>query len=133
MSNRTLVAVYGTLLSGLHNHVLLEMVDGDVRALGPGMADFYAVMYSAGGFPILSMMEPDAKPLVELYEVGDKTLALLDQLEGYPGWYDRTERSFKSSTGESVRAFIYHQNDCSDTLEVVPNGDWRKFRQGGNR
>ena len=130
--SKTTVAVYGTLLSGLHNHTLLEMHPDEVKFLGKGLADFYAIMYSAGGFPILSFIEPEYRPVVELYEVGEKTLSLLDQLEGYPGWYDRKERNFIGQTGEKIRAYIYFQNHAQD-LDVVPLGDWRKYREGGNR
>ncbi|AUX83651.1 gamma-glutamyl cyclotransferase [Pseudomonas phage NV1] len=129
--SKTTVAVYGTLLSGLHNHQLFEIHPEEVKFLGRGLADFYAIMYSAGGFPILSFIEPEYRPVVELYEVGEQTLKLLDQLEGYPGWYDRQERNFICHTGEKVRAFIYFQNDTRD-LEIVPEGNWRKFKAGGN-
>lgn len=125
--SKTFVAVYGTLLSDLHNHYLLEFHDGDVRFMGKGKSNFYGTMYSAGGFPILSLEEPDSKVVVELYEVGEKTLKLLDQLEGYPGWYDRTVRSFITDEGEAVRAFIYHQDDARD-MDVCPEGDWKKYK-----
>lgn len=131
--SKTLVAVYGTLLSGMGNHVLLTRNEGDVKPLGAAKGDFYCVMYSAGGFPILSMMEPEDKVICEIYEVGDETLADLDRLEGYPGWYNRTVRSFiMDETGETVRAYIYHQNDAQD-MPVVPKADWRSYRNGGNR
>lgn len=125
--SKTIVAVYGTLLSGLHNHCLLEHVPGDVKFLGKAESKFFGTMYSSGGFPILSLLDPDSKVKVELYKVGEKTLHLLDQLEGYPGWYDRTERTFYSETGELVKAWIYHQ-DHEQELEVCPEGDWKKFK-----
>ncbi|UMO76474.1 putative gamma-glutamylcyclotransferase [Pseudomonas phage BroderSalsa] len=125
--SKVIVAVYGTLLSGLHNHCLLEHVKGDVRFMGKARSDFKGVMYSAGGFPILSLLDEDSKIQCELYEVGPQTLKLLDQLEGYPGWYDRTEKSFTTMMGEKVRAFIYHQ-DYELDAEVCPEGDWKKFK-----
>lgn len=126
-NTKTIVAVYGTLLTGFGNHVLLEEYEGDVRFMGKGESLFFGTMYSCGGFPILSLAEPDSKVKVELYEVGEETLKSLDCLEGYPGWYNRTIRTFVTEEGEHVKAYIYHQ-DQDQNLDIVPNGDWKKYR-----
>ncbi len=126
MSNQTIVAVYGTLLSGQPNNYLLEQYVGDTRCLGKGKSMFFGTMYSNGGYPILSLLEPEHKVEVEVYVVGDTTLRDLDRLEGYPGWYNRTIRTFKMDTGEEVKAYIYHQ-DISLERPIVPNGDWKAY------
>lgn len=126
MSNQTYVAVYGTLLSGQPNNYLLEQYVGDTRCLGKGTSKFFGTMYSNGGFPILSLLEPEHKVKVEVYVVGDTTLRDLDMLEGYPEWYTRSVRTFKMDSGEEVKAYIYHQNIDRD-LPIVPNGDWKAY------
>lgn len=119
----TFVAVYGTLLSEQGNNRLLE----DSRLVGPAESRFWGTMYSAGGFPILSLHEADSKVKVEIYEVTDQRIMdQLDRLEGYPGWYDRTQKVFFLN-GEEITAWIYHQDEERD-LEVVPNGNWKAFR-----
>lgn len=122
----TLVAVYGTLLSGLHNNYLLNQA----RFIGKGQSVFHGTMFSAGGFPILSFEEPESKVQVELYEVPDHILARLDALEGYPEWYQRTVKTFEIE-GEKIKAYIYHQDLASNSsMPVVTSGDWKAYRKG---
>ena len=124
--NTMIIAVYGTLMKGYHNHIL---IDGVGKFMGKAKGEFYATMFSAGGFPILSFNEPDAQPLVELYEMPlGNAMDRVDRLEGYPDWYNRTERTFITEDGEKVRAYIYHQNTNGGNMPVVPDCDWRKYR-----
>lgn len=124
----TLVAVYGTLLSGQGNHRVL----GDSRLVTPAESVFWGTMYSAGGFPILSFHEATSKVKVELYEVTDpRIMQGLDNLEGYPGWYDRTRKTFLTEEGETMTAWIYHQDEEREQLHVIEDGDWKNFT--GNR
>jgi gamma-glutamylcyclotransferase (GGCT)/AIG2-like uncharacterized protein YtfP len=119
------VAVYGTLKSGFHNNYLLDGMHyiGKFKSCKP------AVMYSRGGFPILSLESTDvATPItVEIYEVTEECLHnRLDRLEGFPDWYNRSEVMFHNDTmAGPVKAWIYHQ-DGTHNLPVVNNGNWEK-------
>lgn len=128
MSNKTIVAVYGTLMSSQHNHHLL----GDSPCLGKAQADFYGTMLTNGGFPYLTVEDPDTKAKVELYAVNDDVLEDLDGLEGHPSWYERKQRHFTAEHGEHVKAWIYLMPDPDGKLlaqaSIVPDGDWLKFK-----
>lgn len=121
------VAVYGTLLSGFGNNVLLA----DSVKLAEGQSMFWGTMYSNGGFPILSLDEPTSLIEVEVYRVdSQEVMNDLDALEGFPGWYDRSVRTFKAANGEILKAWIYHQ-DKAFNLPVVESGSWKAFKQVG--
>lgn len=113
-----LVAVYGTLRKGFHNNYLLE----SATLVGKGFSVQGATMYSAGGFPILDL-KGDKSVVVEVYDVPPQAMRWLDQLEGYPEWYDRTMTDFLLDNGETVSAWIYHQQ-VNHQMPIVESGDW---------
>lgn len=120
------VAVYGTLLSDFHNNYLLQ----DSPMISDAKSLFWGTMYSNGGFPILSLDEPASLIKVELYRVtSQEVMDDLDSLEGFPGWYDRSIRTFTTMEGEKVKAWIYHQ-DKALPLPVVESGCWKTFKNG---
>ena len=122
-----IVAVYGSLRDGMGNHGLMQGSD----LIGKGVLQEGSTMFSNGGFPILSFAVVKSEPVVaELYDVANpRSMAMLDRLEGYPDWYDRTEKEFTMEDGRTMTAWIYHQNkDFSERLPVVESGDWVKFR-----
>lgn len=127
--SKFIVAVYGTLMSGQHNNYLLK----DSAYLGKARAEFFGTMVTNGGFPYLTVEDPDTKAHVELYVVDDEdVLADLDALEGHPNWYERKERTFLTAQGEQVKAWIYLMPDPTGKLmaqaSIVPDGDWLKFK-----
>ena len=78
------VAVYGSLLSGLGNHGLLE----EATLLGEGKTEPVFSMYDLGYYP--GITENGKTPIkIEVYEVDDTTFGRLDMLEGYPSFYNR--------------------------------------------
>lgn len=116
------VAVYGTLREGFHNNYLLGK---DRVFLGEASGNFPSVMYSAGGFPKLDLSKDFGLPPVEveIYEVPeDIFLGNLDALEGYPDWYDRSEKEFTLKSGGTVTAWVYHQE--VEGLPIVQTNDW---------
>lgn len=121
------VAVYGSLRSGMGNHVLLEHVqDHKVgHVLGYDM-------YSCGGFPAL-VPSRYGVATVEVYEVDDATLRRLDQLEGYSngyqGFYDRTTENIVLEGGGAVQAYVYFMHEAPSSVHVE-SGDWVKFKKG---
>lgn len=127
----TTVAVYGTLRKGQGNHILMDAPS--TKFIGKGQTIEPAVMISTGGFPILDFASAQHEEnvhlstsvTVEVYEVDDETLVRLDRLEGYPSWYNRTERPMLMENGDEVKAFIYYQDHCTSRGKgCITNGDW---------
>lgn len=107
MAKKHFVAVYGTLKSGRGNNHLLHgatFVDHGTTALPYGMVD-------TGGFPCVFNHDsglPQGKVVVELYEVNHDTLHRLDQLEGHPTMFRRTDTVVTLKTnGVEVEAEMY--------------------------
>jgi gamma-glutamylcyclotransferase (GGCT)/AIG2-like uncharacterized protein YtfP len=110
------VFVYGTLKRGLYNHYWIQ--DGSYlgrrRLIG-------ARLHNLGRFPMALLTESDAVIHGELYRVSEAGLRHLDQLEGYPSFYDRTE--VRLSDGST--AWIYHGTSQQVAPHPeVPLGDW---------
>lgn len=115
----TLVAVYGSLLEGLHNHQVLggSPLVGKTRVkLGP--------MVSCGSYPAIIGQGEHETP-VEVYRVNDSIMRNLDMLEGHPHYYFRTPIAT-----EFGRAWVYvwpAENPDRVTLPEVENNDWRAY------
>ncbi|MES3006201.1 MAG: gamma-glutamylcyclotransferase family protein [Pseudomonadota bacterium] len=114
-----LIAVYGTLKSGMINHKLLE----EARLLGTDFLDGIA-LYDLGDFPA-ARLEPSDGILVEVYEITDKELAVLDVLEECN--HDKPEQGLykrvQYSTGFGW-AWIYLYNGQVEGLRRVTKGGW---------
>lgn len=129
MSTKTRVMVYGSLLSGLHNH---DAFLKDARLIGAcGLTGRY-VMLDLGAFPaVLPVADaPEMTIACEVYEVdAEEQLASLDMLEGHPNFYKRE----KVLTTFGNKAWIYFlTSDQEETMAklgqdytLVPDGDWR--------
>ena len=82
------VFVYGTLMQGMPNHVVLERGsrnDGGFTFLGKGQTvgrDYR--MADLGPFPACVPCASACTIKGELFEVGTNAMAALDRLEGYP-------------------------------------------------
>lgn len=116
----TLVAVYGSLLSGLHNHPVLgdsPMVGKTKVKLGP--------MVSCGAYPAIIGTGEHETP-VEVYRVSDSIMRNLDMLEGHPHYYFRTPVQT-----EFGRAWVYVRpgewEKTSGSSPRVENNDWRAY------
>lgn len=118
-----LVFVYGSLLSGLGNH---SLVDG-CKFVGEGTVDGLA-MRSLGAFPGAFVCEC-ATICGELYVVDSDTADELDHLEGHPDFYEREIRDVETADGKTVKAWVYllESVSCDVRFPVVPNGDWKAF------
>jgi gamma-glutamylcyclotransferase (GGCT)/AIG2-like uncharacterized protein YtfP len=115
-SNKSIVAVYGTLKVGHGNHRLLAGSD----FLGKTVV--YGKMYSLGAFPAV-VLGGHEKVYVELYSVDDDTLARLDRLEGCPSFYQRSS-VYAPSYGE---IFIYTMEEGSSYINGahrIESGNW---------
>jgi len=129
------VAVYGSLLSGLHNHD--RWMEG-AELVGTGIAP--GKMFSLGQFP--GAVYPDdpyseGAPWmkVEVYEVPERTFQGLDRLEGHPQFYRRQQVLVNmDDTDGDVECWVYYLPSEDGLVQrmgqEVPDGDWRKFLQG---
>ena len=79
-----LIFVYGTLRAGYHNHSWLE--DSELTHIGRTLEEY--AMYD-GGIPYVSFNEKVSQIYGELYSVSNKTLLMVDMLEGHPRFYER--------------------------------------------
>ena len=114
-----LVAVYGSLRKGLHNHVLLEQAE----FLGTGTVAGFK-MYSMGGFPFITHDDAtqDDTIQIEVYSVTPREMLSLDQLEGYPSFYNR--ELVDTPYG---KAWIYYIDGEVQGHAPVINGDWFEY------
>lgn len=80
------VFVYGSLKAGRHNHVLLL----SATLLGEHVTTPEYTLYNLGAFPGV-VCSGDTAIQGEVYNVDEYTFQLLDQLEGYPMFYNRKE------------------------------------------
>ena len=110
------VFVYGTLLRGEPNHLLLDRADFVREATTDPEFD----LIDLGAFPA---MRSGGSTAVrgEVYEIDMITLDLLDKLEGHPIFYLRETISLD---GEDV--FTYLLDAPGDP---IPNGSWRERRR----
>lgn len=108
---KNLVAVYGTLRQGFHNHHLLQ----DSMLLAPGETNESYRMVCDGIPYVLPGDTPEGHRLyVEVYAVDDETLARLDQLEGHPDWYYREPVRISLANHLQVTADLYFNPSAND-------------------
>lgn len=118
-----LVAVYGSLRSGLGNHRLLETAKRQTDGIIP--SGF--CMYSLSAFPGLVKEEPSTNIVVEVYEIDtEQRIQRLDMLEGYPSFYDREEVTLE----DGRICWVYFLASKSHHWPQVLDGDWFKYVRG---
>lgn len=108
------VFVYGTLLSSLRNNYLLNDSKFIQEETVGGL-----IMHDLGPFPACTVAEPQYEVKGEVWEIDERTLALLDRLEGYPSFYDRIQ--INTTIGQ---AWVYINENAHDE-PVVSSGDWK--------
>lgn len=115
------VAVYGTLRKGQHNHAILE--DSGGKFLGSFWTTRDWTMYDLGGYPAVTKDGSDSI-FLEVYEV--EVMGMIDQLEGYPDYYNRTY--INTPYGG---AWIYFLNDeqLPNIVTLVSSGDYVQHKQ----
>jgi gamma-glutamylcyclotransferase (GGCT)/AIG2-like uncharacterized protein YtfP len=95
-------------------------------------------MISLGAYPAIYLTGEDAKVSVELYEITEDQLDRLDNLEGYPSFYNRSIVAINTPSG-SRHAWVYHFNidkgfNSDSSLEPDSDGvyTWKgPTRSGG--
>jgi gamma-glutamylaminecyclotransferase len=121
MASVTRVFVYGTLRRGEANHHLLAAARFvcDART----MPQF--TLYALDGHPGMGV-GGNTSVVGECFDVDVTTLAALDELEGYPGWYDRIELTLAG--GERATAYLLPP-EFTAGCAVIPEGDWVGWRR----
>jgi gamma-glutamylaminecyclotransferase len=101
---KILVAVYGSLKRGENNHDLLEVVGATF--IGSGCTQPNYKLLNFGNYP--GAIKGTNCLEVEVYEVSQKVLERLDQLEGHPSFYQRLLVNIKlRATTNPIRAWMY--------------------------
>lgn len=130
MSKPQYVAVYGSLLSGLGNHRVMETARGELVSTGK-VAGFDLWAYAGTAYPAVSE-NADAVPLsVEVYKVPGQGLeGPLDSLEGYPHFYDRKLVTVALDCDcEEAEAWIYYHRTPPAGVPLVESGCWKTYRE----
>ena len=120
------VFVYGSLMQGFGNHRLM----GNSELLGPTFTAETFRMTSLGAFPgIVPQDEEDGgvPVLGELYLCDRETRDRLDELEGHPHFYRRTEVLMADGKAAWVYVLVRRGRFAAET---VPHADWRAFATG---
>ncbi len=117
-----MIAVYGSLLSDLHNHGLLK--EGKLIDIGY----IKGTLYSLGSFPGLKL-QGNTPVKVEVYEVDNATLARLDRLEGHPTFYTRkdAEAIVGENQDQSMEVMVYEWQGTVRNQPLVESGDWKDY------
>lgn len=131
MSDKVLVAVYGSLRSGMQNYVVNENAGATLVGKGVTIDNYDLHRYAGCYFPSVSLTHSNAgKPVVvEVFETTESGLTgPYDRLEGYPSFYNRTQIPVKLDNGDEVEAWIYHIDE--EQPDLVESGDWVKHCKG---
>ena len=123
---KSLVFVYGSLKKGLHNNVVL----GDSNLIHHGhTADKY-LLRSLGSFPGVDITAENATSYIygEVYSCDPDTLRRLDNLEGYPTFYDKIEVDVVVGNGATtITATMYHlANPKEHKGTTISSGIWKE-------
>jgi len=104
-----LVAVYGTLRSGGHNHRFIEQSVGEF--IGTiAVLDFPGKLVMER-LPMLIQTASRWPVVFELYRVHD--LGLIDALEGHPHFYERQLASIGGYT-----CWVYYYNNTNNSINI---------------
>lgn len=134
--SKTLIFVYGSLMSGLPGHELLDQ-EG-VEKVGWGTTPGVLVDLGAypAAYPPAFCLECVGTIKGELYRVPENILRLLDCYEGadfHGGLYRRERVVVQARTHNASwedMACVYFFNEGIATREgCIPNGDWREHLQ----
>ena len=121
-NKKYLVAVYGSLMEGLHNHIYLE----DSEFKGSFITEPEFTLVDLGSYPGL-YENGNTSVNMEVYEVDDHTLAELDNLEGFnednPFMSMYLKTTIETPFGEAI-GYIY--NTPLNKQEIVKSGDWKE-------
>jgi gamma-glutamylcyclotransferase (GGCT)/AIG2-like uncharacterized protein YtfP len=114
--------VYGTLMRGYGNHVLLQ--DSEFIDTASTENEYKLV---ASGIPFLLELDSSYPVLGEIYKIDDETLPSIDALEGHPYMYERKIISVVSSSGEVYEAWTYFYTNPNSGGQEIKSGSYRDY------
>lgn len=130
MTDKVLVATYGSLRVGMENEGVNKMAGATYYGQGKTVENIDLYQYGGAYFPSVSLAHSvsGTPVIVDVYETDEAGLTgPYDRLEGYPGFYNRTQIDIAMDSGETVKAWIYHID--REQVNRVEHGDWIKFKQ----
>ena len=119
--SKILVAVYGSLRKGFHNHVVL----GDSKYLGEFKTLPEYSLYNLGSYPGLKE-NGKTSVITEVYEITKDVSLDLDWLEGYKegvvdnSFYDK--KIIQTTFGD---AYLYIYIPKVNENNLIESGDWK--------
>ena len=128
MSDKKLLFVYGSLLSGLHNHsYFLGRDKGEqVQLLGEWTTPPEYTMVAMGSFPGV-LVDGNTAIKGELYAVSEAVYGAIEGLEGYPTFYTRSPLRTPLGAAELYVLVDTESRDYRNRYKRVEDGDWRRF------
>jgi len=124
MEETVLMMVYGTLMKGFHNHVLLKNCKFVSNC---ETKEKYRLQ--ASGIPFVNSNHAHSHIKGELYEVPVSELPNIDRLEGHPDWYKRRKTTVLDENNEEKTAWLYFFDQVKDNVPVVESGDYRTLKK----
>ncbi len=86
---------------------------------------FGAAIYDFGSYPGVGPAESSASVRGEVFEVTDEGLAIADEIEGHPDFYERREATVVLDNGTGGAAWVYWAPDALlPKGSVIESGDW---------
>lgn len=119
------IATYGSLRRNMQNFRVNSHGGGEFVAKGKTVDNYDLYRYGGSYFPSVSLKhsESGVPVIVDVFEAPEDGLTgAYDMLEGYPGFYNRTQIPILLDDGRTVSAWIYHIDD--EQRNRVESGDW---------
>ncbi len=117
-----LVAVYGSLMEGLHNNHRLR----NSELMGTWLTEPVFTLGDLGSFPGL-LENGNTSVNMEIYKIDTTTLVGLDNLEGYNEGNENMSMYLRKTIDTPYgEAFVYIYNASIPSNKEVNTGDWRE-------
>lgn len=125
-NKKQLVAVYGSLRKGLHNHSLLA----DSEYIGEYTTEPIYDMYSvSGSYPGL-VLHGSTSIHMDVYSVTEQVAKNLDRLEGYKAGEESSNHYNKITVDTPFgKAGLYIYNYSTKSMVKVESGNWVSFKE----
>jgi len=114
LSSTTIIFVYGSLKAGFHNHFYLKNAD----FLGTHVTAPLYTMISLDSYPAV-LLNGSTKIHGEVYAVSDHIFGNVEELEGYPYFYNRIK--IETDYGS---AWMYVMEEVIGEYSIVESGIW---------
>lgn len=120
MSKNKIVATYGSLRKNHGNWRYILNCDPIITEV----VEIPFRMISLGSFPGLIPSDELNQITIELYDVNPQTYNRIEQLEGWPSFYQKA--LIPTSMGE-VEIYVLESRRYQSGYDAVDSGDWNEF------